>query len=303
MSVNTPAQIPDYDLDEMLVVSAREQLRALADDLRSTLLELVLERAGPSPSWPWPSTGPRARGLPRQPAVDAGLLKVVRTQRVRAIEERYYGRVARTIYIGALSSDEDIALVANVDGVATAYGESRRARMPTNSAARWSTRASRSRRCARSGPRCRARGKFAQIPGPVTRSTASSPASTPATPRPCRRGALMREPFAHEHGYWDLRRQASARRCGHRGVLWVGRPRAAVPAGGALHVRRTPRRDARGPRPLRVRARRRGAVRERLVGALGRGVADVRAAMRQTTPRDSSRPSDPDSNSARSLAA
>ena len=60
--------------------------------------------------------------------VDAGLLKVVRTQRVRAIEERYYGRVARTIYIGALTSDEDIALVANVDGIATAYGESRRAK-------------------------------------------------------------------------------------------------------------------------------------------------------------------------------
>ena len=41
--------------------------------------------------------------------VDAGLLKVVRTQKVRAIEERYYGRVARTIYIGALSSPEDMA--------------------------------------------------------------------------------------------------------------------------------------------------------------------------------------------------
>ena len=53
---------------------------------------------------------------------------MVRTQQVRAIEERYYGRVARTIYIGALSSDEDIALVANVDGIATAYGESRQAK-------------------------------------------------------------------------------------------------------------------------------------------------------------------------------
>src|ERR687889_147606 len=40
----------------------------------------------------------------------------------------YYDRVARTIYIGALSSDEDIAMVANIDGLATAYGESRRAK-------------------------------------------------------------------------------------------------------------------------------------------------------------------------------
>ena len=38
-------QIPDYDLDEMVVVTAPEQLRALADPLRTTLLELLLERA------------------------------------------------------------------------------------------------------------------------------------------------------------------------------------------------------------------------------------------------------------------
>ena len=43
MSVNQ--RIPDYDLDEMVVVTAPEQLRALADQLRGVLLELVLERA------------------------------------------------------------------------------------------------------------------------------------------------------------------------------------------------------------------------------------------------------------------
>ena len=44
MSVNSP-QVPDYELDEMLVVSSSAQLRALAHELRGTLLELVLERA------------------------------------------------------------------------------------------------------------------------------------------------------------------------------------------------------------------------------------------------------------------
>jgi hypothetical protein len=43
MSVNE--QIPDYDLDEMVVVTASEQQRALANPLRSTLLELLFERA------------------------------------------------------------------------------------------------------------------------------------------------------------------------------------------------------------------------------------------------------------------
>jgi hypothetical protein len=41
----TVKQIPDYDLDEMIVVTAPGQLRALADPLRRTLLDLLLERA------------------------------------------------------------------------------------------------------------------------------------------------------------------------------------------------------------------------------------------------------------------
>ena len=45
MSVNTSPEIPDYDLDDMVVVTAPVQLRALSDDLRGSLLELVLERA------------------------------------------------------------------------------------------------------------------------------------------------------------------------------------------------------------------------------------------------------------------
>jgi DNA-binding transcriptional ArsR family regulator len=129
MSVNEHPQIPDYDLDEMVVVTAPEQLRALADDLRGTLLELLLERAATVTELAVAVDRPKSTvAYHVNQLVDAGLLKVVRTQRVRAIEERYYGRVARTVYIGALSSDEDIAMVANIDGLATAYGESRRAK-------------------------------------------------------------------------------------------------------------------------------------------------------------------------------
>ena len=98
-----PPEIPDYDLDDMVVVTAPVQLRALSDDLRGSLLELVLERAATVTELA------QAVGRPKSTVayhvnllVDAGLFKVVRTQRVRAIEERYYGRVARTIYIGAL---------------------------------------------------------------------------------------------------------------------------------------------------------------------------------------------------------
>jgi DNA-binding transcriptional ArsR family regulator len=35
--------------------------------------------------------------------VEAGMLRVVRTRRVRAIDERYYGRTARTFYVGVVN--------------------------------------------------------------------------------------------------------------------------------------------------------------------------------------------------------
>ncbi len=118
-------QIPDYDLDEMVVVTAPEQLRALADPLRTTLLELLLERAA--------TVTEMARAVDRPKStiayhvnllVDAGLLRVVRTRRVRAIEERYYGRVARTLYIGVLNRAEGEQVVAAINGLAEAAAES-----------------------------------------------------------------------------------------------------------------------------------------------------------------------------------
>jgi DNA-binding transcriptional ArsR family regulator len=123
MSVNQQP-IPDYDLDEMLVVTAPEQLRALADPLHATLLELVLERAA--------TVTEMARAVDRPKStiayhvnllLHAELLRVVRTRRVRAIEERYYGRVARTYYVGVLNRPEDKQLVAGMNGLARAAAE------------------------------------------------------------------------------------------------------------------------------------------------------------------------------------
>jgi DNA-binding transcriptional ArsR family regulator len=123
MSVNE--RIPDYDLEELVVVTAPEQLRALADPLRRTLLELLLERAA--------TVTEMARAVDRPKStvayhvnslVGAGLLRVVHTRRVRAIEERYYGRVARALYIGVLSRPEDKQVVAAINGLAQAAAES-----------------------------------------------------------------------------------------------------------------------------------------------------------------------------------
>ena len=69
--------------------------------------------------WIWTGT-PAGHGYHVNLLVAAGLLQVVRTRRVRAIDERYYGRVARTIYIGALTRDEDKRLVSSINGLAEA---------------------------------------------------------------------------------------------------------------------------------------------------------------------------------------
>jgi DNA-binding transcriptional ArsR family regulator len=123
MSVNE--QIPDYDLEKMVVVTAPEQLRALADPLRATLLELVLERAATVTEMAQAVDRPKSTvAYHVNLLVDAGLLRVVRTRRVRAIEERHYGRVARTFYIGALSRPEDKQVVAAINRIAEAVVES-----------------------------------------------------------------------------------------------------------------------------------------------------------------------------------
>jgi DNA-binding transcriptional ArsR family regulator len=91
---------PDYDLADRVVASSVQQIRAVAHPLRSSLLDLVLERAATVAELA------AAVGRPKSTVahhvgvlVDAGLLRVVRTRRVRAIDERFYGRTARTIAI------------------------------------------------------------------------------------------------------------------------------------------------------------------------------------------------------------
>ena len=116
MSSDTPS--PDYDMEEVRVVSSPKELRALGHRIRDTILDLVLERAA--------SVSDLAAAIGRPPStvayhvnvlVDAGMLKVVRTRRVRAVEERFYGRTAGIFYIGAIEPEQAAGL-ANLLAVA-----------------------------------------------------------------------------------------------------------------------------------------------------------------------------------------
>jgi DNA-binding transcriptional ArsR family regulator len=118
--MSSNGQIPDYDLEDVRVVSSPKELRAMADPLRGTLLDLVLERAA--------TVGELAAtvGRPKSTVahhvgvlVDAGMFQVVRTRKVRAIDERFYGRTARIFYVGAIQP-EQLSTVTNLLPIAAA---------------------------------------------------------------------------------------------------------------------------------------------------------------------------------------
>jgi DNA-binding transcriptional ArsR family regulator len=122
MSIN--AAVPDYDLAEDAEVSTPAQLRAMADPLRGTVLDLLLERAATV------SELAAAVGRPKSTVahhvnvlMDAGMLQVVRTRRVRAIDERFYGRTARLFRVGPVNPLADRGSAAGVSSLAAAAAE------------------------------------------------------------------------------------------------------------------------------------------------------------------------------------
>lgn len=110
MSINSSpsgSAVPDYELEDRIVLTAPDELKAMADPLRATLLDLLLERAASVTELA------AAVGRPKSTVAhhvgvlaEAGLLRVVRTRRVRAIEERFYGRTARVFRVGAVALED-----------------------------------------------------------------------------------------------------------------------------------------------------------------------------------------------------
>jgi DNA-binding transcriptional ArsR family regulator len=99
MSINP--RVPDYDLDDTIELTTAEQVRAISDPLRTTILGLLHERAATVTELASAVKRPKSTVAHHVNVLAAaGLLRVVRTRRVRAIDERYYGRTARMFYVG-----------------------------------------------------------------------------------------------------------------------------------------------------------------------------------------------------------
>ena len=124
MSINPPS-IPDYELADRLVVTAPPQLRAMADPLRATILDLLLERAATVAELAAAVQRPKSTVAHHvNVLLEAGMLRVVRTRRVRAIDERYYGRTARVFYVGVVSRPGEDPTTVHANALSVAAAES-----------------------------------------------------------------------------------------------------------------------------------------------------------------------------------
>lgn len=95
-ATTTGAAGPDYDAPDVLVVREPEQLKALGDELRGRIVVMLRERAQSVSELAAKLEMPKGTVAHHIKVLEsAGLLKVVRTRRVRALTESYYGRTAR----------------------------------------------------------------------------------------------------------------------------------------------------------------------------------------------------------------
>jgi DNA-binding transcriptional ArsR family regulator len=126
MSINSP--VPDYELEDTIELTTAEQVRAISDPLRTTILGLLHERAATVTELATAVKRPKSTVAHHVKVLtDAGILKIVRTRRVRAIEERFYGRAARMFYVGLGRRVDGVELPPDFNDFEVAAEESRTA--------------------------------------------------------------------------------------------------------------------------------------------------------------------------------
>ena len=119
------SQPPDYDLADRVALTRPSQVKALSHPLRTTILGLLHERAATVTELALAVKRPKSTVAHHVKVLaDAGLLQVVRTRRVRAIEERFYGRTARMFYVSVERDAGGEAMPRDFNDFEVAAGES-----------------------------------------------------------------------------------------------------------------------------------------------------------------------------------
>lgn len=92
---------PGYELEPTLQLETPDQYKALFEETRLQIVDLLMERAATIKDLSLALDKPKGTiGHHVSVLEGAGLIHVVRTKMVRAIEAKYYGRTARTYLIG-----------------------------------------------------------------------------------------------------------------------------------------------------------------------------------------------------------
>ena len=150
VSIPSDGHALDYDIADEVVVSTPQQLKAVADDTRMDIANLLLERAATVSQLADALGKPKGTvGYHVKVLEDAGIIRLVRTGKVRAITEKYYGRAGRTIVFENASKKEshadwfiDDALrgIRAVEGEPLPMFTSRAVRIPVERAVEFSDR-------------------------------------------------------------------------------------------------------------------------------------------------------------------
>jgi DNA-binding transcriptional ArsR family regulator len=120
--------VPDYELTDTLEWTDAAQVQAIGNELRTTILGLLHERAATVTELASAVDRPKSTVAYHVGVLhDAGLIRVVRTRRVRAIEERYFGRTARMFYVGVGQSQGGDPLPLDFNDFEVAARESKAA--------------------------------------------------------------------------------------------------------------------------------------------------------------------------------
>lgn len=117
-------RVPDYELADSIDLTEPAQYRALFEPTRAELCSLLLQRAATTSELAAVLGKPKGTiGHHLRVLAEAGLVTVVRTKRVRALEAKYYGRTARVFFYHreheAVGHDERV-LMGAIDGVRAA---------------------------------------------------------------------------------------------------------------------------------------------------------------------------------------
>jgi DNA-binding transcriptional ArsR family regulator len=100
MDRSVQLSVPDYEAADVLVVEEPSRQRALAHELRAKIVGILRERAlsitqlAEKLSVPKGTVGHHVKVLEQ-----AELIRVVRSRRVRAVTEKFYGRTARLFVV------------------------------------------------------------------------------------------------------------------------------------------------------------------------------------------------------------